>query len=248
MSIKVAIFDLDGTLIDTESIKIFLFNYLGQIGFDKVQAKQIYKNARDFGGKNKFSLNVFKNEVINNTKMCGRDFDEMAWGKMISGLNNLEKNILVEGVEDVFSFFKERDIPTYILTLGVKEWQIDKIKLSGLDKIVLSEGVMLEECDNIICTENEDVRQGKILEIKNILSKFDLASAENIIFFNDKPDETDKILEEFPGMHAFLRKDYRNLSYRDEDYESIVNLDRVIKISNNFNFIDDLKKHYGNIK
>ena len=201
MTTKVAIFDLDATLIDTETLKENLIDFLiKSYNFSKNEAWEMYNKARDDKGKNTFSLERL-GEVL------GEE------GKLNEWFEKIETNLLIKGAGEIINFFVENKVPIYILTLGVKKWQMDKIKKSGLDKFLTEE--------NIKFTDEEDARKGKEKEIQEILKGLNISSAEGIIFFNDKPDETIELLKKFPEMRVIIRREQRDNRYQDEDYEKI---------------------------
>jgi len=153
--LKAAIFDLDSTLIDTQIIKKRLFDFLMEAyNFSKDEVKEIYENARvDNKGKNTFSLERLEKVIKDGDKKLAKWFEKT------------EMDLLIEGVDKILSFFRVNKIPIYILTLGVKRWQLDKIKKSGLGDLLTK-----PEKKNIKFTDEEDSTKGKEEEIRKILN------------------------------------------------------------------------------
>lgn len=229
MRIKAALFDLDNTLIRTEVIKNKLFDFLENCGLDSKHARAVYNEARDNNGKNKFSLENFKKVAENYV-----DFNLNEWDKLISDLKSAKGQLLVEGAKELLIFLQENKIPVYVLTLGVKEWQLFKIKKFFIDKLI--------DEKNIKYTDEEDSKKGKIKEIKEILKELNLPNADGVVLFNDKPDETGELLEEFQEMNAFVRREKGDLRYDDDSFENMKNKKRVLKISDKLNFLEELKQ------
>ena len=235
--IKAAIFDLDSTLVDTETLKEYLFDFLAVCGFHGDKATAAYKSARDANGRNQFTLDNFKEKVKTLCVKEGVKFDENDWQKMEKELRGKKESLLIDGVKEVLQFLKDKKVPFYILTLGVPEWQKEKIRLAGLDKILLNKGEDLEDCKSIRYTIHEDAKEGKIKEIKSILQIVNSKNGEGIIFFNDKPDETKEIMAEFPQMKVFVRREIRDKRFSDQDFEELKNMPQVAQVSKKFNFL-----------
>lgn len=235
--IKAAIFDLDSTLVDTETLKEYLFDFLAVCGFHGDKATAAYKSSRDANGRNQFTLDNFKEKV---KTLCVKEdvkFDENDWQKMEKELRGKKESLLIDGVKEVLQFLKDKKVPFYILTLGVPEWQKEKIRLAGLDKILLNKGENLDDCKNIRYTIHEDAKEGKVKEIKSILQTVNSKDGEDVIFFNDKPDETKEIMAEFPQMKVFVRREIRDKRFSDQDFKELENMPQVIQVSEKFNFL-----------
>ncbi|OGH59514.1 MAG: hypothetical protein A2725_01690 [Candidatus Magasanikbacteria bacterium RIFCSPHIGHO2_01_FULL_33_34] len=231
--IKVAIFDLDSTLIYTQKIKEYIFNFIKQISGESDRfAIQVYNDVRNDAGKITFNLINLKSKL----KKSIKNFDENKWKEFEDSFNKVDKSLLIAGAEDLLKFFKGREIPIYILTLGVEDWQKIKIKFSGLEKIL---GV---DFKNLKYTNEEDSKKGKVKEIREILKELNLENCKDILFFNDRPDETKKIMEEFPDLQVFIRREKNDKRHGDNDFIDLARDKNVIKISNDLNLIDDIKK------
>lgn len=245
MNIKAAIFDLDGTLINTEIIKDILFSFLSSCGFDKESAYKIYKSARGKDGKSNFTLENLKKEIVANVEngeYPNTVFSDENWNKMIKSLDDLQDKLLVEDAKEIISFLLSKKIPVFLLTLGSPEWQKKKIVLSGLDKILCEKNETLDESKKIICTSYEETEKGKIDEIDNILDSINNFDGDGVILFNDKPDETEKIINTYPKMRFFIRREVRDIRYIEKDFERLQKNEQVLKISNSLNFVDEIKK------
>jgi hypothetical protein len=241
--IKATIFDLDSTLFDTETLKEYLFDFLAVCGFRGGKAVAVYKSARDANGKNQFTLDNFKEKLKIRCAEEKVNFNESDWQKMEKELRSKKEELLIGGVKEVLQFLKDKKVPFYILTLGVSEWQKEKIRLAGLDKILLNKGENLNECKNIKYTVHEDAKEGKIKEIRDILQEVGPKDGEGIMFFNDKPDETKEIIMEFPQMKVFVRREIRDKRFSDRDFEELRNMPQVVQISEQFDFLKNIKNN-----
>ncbi|MDP2693159.1 MAG: HAD family hydrolase [bacterium] len=231
--IKAAIFDLDSTLINTQEIKNNIFNLIREIsGAEDERAMQIYNKVRNKGGEITFSLESLKTGL----KASVENFDNKIWEEFESRFNTLDKGLLIDGAEELLNFLKENSVPVYILTLGVEAWQGQKMKVSGL------EGVLGGEFKNVKYTVEEDPKKGKIKEIMEILLELNLENCANVLLFNDRPDETEDIMKEFPGLRVFIRREKGDIRHIDKDFDNLAKNKNVIKISDDLNFIDEIKK------
>lgn len=239
--LKAAIFDLDGTLVDTETLKEYLFDFLSVCGFDDEKAMMIYKITRDVNGKNQFTLDNFKEKLKMFCAEKNVNFNENDWQKMVKKLRN-EEGLLIDGVKEVFQFLKDKKIPFYILTLGVRQWQREKMRLAGLDKILFERGEEQETSKKIKYTIAANTKEGKIKEVYKIMAEINSKQGENVIFFNDKPDETKEIMKEFTQMKVFVRRENRDKRFSEQDFEELGNMPQVIQVSEKFDFIGKIQK------
>ena len=83
--IKVAIFDLDSTLIYTQKIKEYIFNFIKQISGESDRfAIQVYNDVRNDAGKITFNLINLKSKL----KKSIKNFDENKWKEFEDSLVN----------------------------------------------------------------------------------------------------------------------------------------------------------------
>jgi len=233
MAIKAAIFDLDATLIDTERIKKDIIDFIvSGFGLNKKQALEVYKNSRKENEKNIFSLESLKKE----TKKIAKDFSEEKWASFVSDFNQPDKSLLINGVSDILAYLSQEKIPVFVLTLGVKEWQDIKIERSGLKNL------LGKDFGNIKYTEEEDARAGKIKEIREILKELGADDCREVLFFNDKPDETLEIMGEFPELRVFVRREKNDKRYSGRDFKKLEKNKNILKVSGDLNLVDDIKK------
>jgi len=219
MVIKAAIFDLDATLIDTQVIKSKLVEFLmDSCGFSKEGVLDIYKKVRNKDGRNTLSLEMFEDVLkrgVESGEYPPECFNEHKLAELKEWIGTPDESLVINGADKLLTFFKENKIPVYIITLGVRKWQLDKIKKTGLDKFFMGRE------ENIKSTEEEDTTKGKAKEIGSILNELKIPDAKNILFFNDRPDETLNLLKIFPEMKVIVRREKKDLRHSAEDYEGL---------------------------
>ncbi len=204
--IKAIVFDLDNTLIGTEKIKDLFYQLAMDHGCSEREAREIYINAREKRGKIKISLESFGRFLELELKKAGKNFSDKLFEQTNTKLRS--GSLLFSGVRGLLGQLMKKEIPIYLLSLGVREWQEKKIKWAGLDKFFPS--------DNIIFTDNSSVKEGKAEALKRIFgSDF---NGTGVVLVNDKPDESEELLEMFPRLRVFLRQEVRDKRYKEIDF------------------------------
>lgn len=221
--IEKAIFDLDNTLFDTELVKNYFREVVKDYGFSP---EEIFKEVKRNDGQVTYRgfVDVMDRKLFSR-KICSLNSYNL-WIKEIE-----EKVKPTQGATEVLQILTKYQIENYLLTLGVKDWQIKKIEWINLSNYF--------KFENIFFTE--DSACGKIEEIKKIIGE---SEGEKVVFFNDKPDETENILEVFPKMRAFLRREEKDERYTEQDFINLKQRfnERVIWSNNLKNIIPDLFK------
>ena len=231
--IKAAIFDLDSTLINTQKIKERIFDFIKDFsGFDNADTTKLYKAARSRGGEITFSLNSLEAQLRARVK----DFNRRRWTDFVDRFDREDGSLIIAGAIELINFLKAKKIPIYILTLGVAAWQESKLRYSGLDKILGESG------ENIKFTTEERTERGKVKEIKEILRELKLKNCADIIFFNDRPDETRAILAAFPELRVIVRREKKDKRHSDRDFEELKRNQQVIKVAVDLNLIKEIKE------
>ncbi len=214
MSYNIIIFDLDNTLIQTEDIKLAIFAHLKKIGLEDKVIKHCYGKAKENEeGENTFTLNHFAGELQRETGLAIDMPMEMF----------THEHMQVAGAKAALAACTESGKPTYILTLGVPEWQKEKLGLVGLDAFVRDAGVQL-----LITT---DVRDGKAKQIEELVKEHGCDEGDGMLLVNDKPDETERLLEIFPKLHAYVRREKDDARYSEAQFAKLSDHERVAGVS-----------------
>ena len=206
--IKAVIFDFDNTLFDTEKIKLAMYGFAESWGFSPTEAEDIYQEARGSNGQPiKISLVSFSEALGEHLKKKQKIFWpeklETAVGRII------EEDSLLAGATDLLGFCQQKNLEMCLLSLGVKEWQEEKVNGSKIGQFF--------EANKIFFTDDQKV--GKVEMLKKIFGGNFIGSGA--IIFNDKPDETRDLLLEFPQLIAFIRIEERDLRYQEKDFENL---------------------------
>jgi phosphoglycolate phosphatase-like HAD superfamily hydrolase len=198
--------DFDNTLYDTETLKELFYNIITVHNIDLEEAKKIYKISRDSDGiKASLNLDNFILKVRENLKNKDKELNKTEVDKIIKEINR--RKLVLPDANGLLRKLRKKERKMILLSLGEEEFQKHKLKKSGLERFF----------DEVVITD--DVNQGKIIEIKRILNGEEL----DILFFNDKPDETDLILQKFPNLRAIVRRELRDERYCNEDFEELSN-------------------------
>ena len=203
----IVLFDLDNTLIDTQRIKQEVF-YASAISFglSEAEAKDIYQSVRNIDGKVILSPQNF---AVKLSVRVGESSDVIE-AKMYEKLKQIGKNLCISGAIELLHGVQKEKLDMYIMTLGVHSWQKEKIQYAGLDMFFPKEKRILPALD--LSEEN-----AKTIALENFFGK--KIYEEESILFNDKPEETAKILETYPRMNAFVRYDTNDERFSKKDFE-----------------------------
>ncbi|GEM_PF-1049694 len=214
---KTALFDLDGTLVDTEEIKTEFRNIAIEHGFSEDEAKNIYNEARTKGHEIAITFDYFLLVLREKLKERNLELDSTLLQKYRERLDKLPRP--VDGAKELVEAGIKDSDEYWLISLGVPEWQAKKIKSSGLDKYFrVSDDEKGES--NVICTVNNhpDARKSEAIKDKFGGENF---TGEGFVIFNDKPWETARMLRAFPQMIAFTPKVAGDSRYGEEDFEEV---------------------------
>jgi len=222
LSFMNVVFDFDNTLFQTERLKQALYVIVEERGFSHDEAVHIYLNARQKNNEITFSIVNFCDVL--NVAIDKNKTSEHVTPSFIR--NELFQHVgLVDGAMELLSLLKKHDIAPHLLSLGVSEWQHEKVALAKLDTFF--------DPVHIVYTSN--ILEGKVDALR-LLFGIDFDGADTYLF-NDKPDETKNILDAFPKLRVYLRRDSTDTRYTKEDFDVLVKTygDRVM-------YADDLNQ------
>ncbi len=205
---EIIVFDFDNTLFDTEKIKRRISEIPQLYGeFTPAEVNAIYRSARDDGEKSVFTIERY-------VMMLERALEEKGLRHDRATLQNMDVQLLegiqlFSGVKELLAFWKEKNLPMYLLSLGVVEWQQQKVTVSGADAFFPS--------SHMIFTTNG--KNGKEHQLTYIASQ--LGERKKILLYNDKPDETARLLDAIPQLSAMVHRHIEDLRYSDTDFAAL---------------------------
>ncbi len=202
------VFDFDNTLFETEALKKVLFAIGEEHGFSPEKSHAIYEEARALDGQATFSIQMFCDVLQEKQQVSG---DEQASVSPVLVRERIFHDVkLVAGARELLVELQARGVSLFLLSLGVPEWQKEKVDIAGIEQFFNDQ--------NIIYTT--DIHKGKIDMLREQFG--DEFTGKDVIIFNDKPDETREMLQEFPELRAYLRRDEADERYTEQDFESVV--------------------------
>jgi hypothetical protein len=200
----ILVFDFDNTLFDTEELKRTMYRAAIECGLTPVEAREVYNRARGgVSGKITISIDSFFKELSAHIRTTGEEFDEKKTVMLKQWLVDHGSELVFAGVDDFLLKVTKR-FSCYLISLGVPTWQQEKINLSGLVKYFSEDKMVL----------TDDVDTGKHAVLTKLFGKD--TGRSNIILFNDKPDESEDLLNNFPNIMMYIRRDMRDERYLDE--------------------------------
>ncbi len=206
-TIKRIIFDFDNTLFDTEALKD-IFWHMGSIhGYSFDETQEIYKKARVHGDVITIAIGSFLMALKEHCIRDGKDYNDKKIEHIMTKLTRSQH--MLPGAQELLTFCKNKSTELYLLTLGVAAWQEEKVKNSGIDQFFAA--------DHIVYTD--DINMGKEKALRELFG--DDFKGNDTIFFNDKPDETDNLLQQFPGLFMFVKREVRDGRYTEGDFVTL---------------------------
>ena len=220
--IEHVVFDFDSTLFDTEKKKHGFYEIAKCHGYTLEEAKAMYDESRAIGNRMMISIAGFLSVLRERLARDGKQFQAKEVSEIIDWLN---KGVgLLPGAKALLEFSRRQGIPRLLLSLGVREWQAEKVVKSGVDTYFSPE--------DIVYTDFLDV--GKITIIRDRFGAS--CDGRGLVIFNDKPDETREILRAFPKMFAYVRREVRDDRYEEKDF-----IELRKEFSGRVIFADDLR-------
>src|SRR3989338_7782032 len=178
--IEHVVFDFDSTLFDTEKKKHGFYEIAKCHCYTLEEAKAMYDESRAIGNRMMISIAGFLSVLRERLARDGKQFQAKEVSEIIDWLN---KGVgLLPGAKALLEFSRRHGIPRLLLSLGVREWQAEKVVKSGVDTYFSPE--------DIVYTDFLDV--GKITIIRDRFGAS--CDGRGVVLFNDKPDETRDML------------------------------------------------------
>lgn len=199
------VYDLDSTLIDAERVKWFFRQLALRHGFTEEEARGIYKQARnEEDGKIAITDERFLFFLKETLEKQGKQLDNKIVEEVFSEVEEEREKLLFPGAVELIEFCEQRKIKNSLLSLGVKDWQKKKMHWVGLDKFFNDK--------NTVFTVEEN--GGKREALQKLFGKD--FSGEGVVLFNDRPDESGELLDIFPDLKIFVRRDMNDIRHDDE--------------------------------
>jgi len=202
------IFDFDNTLFDTESLKQSWYEMACVHGYTHTDAEEIYRQSRVNGARMAVSMSAYITALRMRVEQDGKTF---LFVEVSDSIERMKQGpSLLPGARMLLAYCVKHDLDRYILSLGVREWQEEKIARAGVSRYIPSA--------NIMYTDSIDT--GKIQLLRERFGE-DFSGADTILW-NDKPDETATLLDAFPQLIAFVRREVRDVRYPRSSYDSLL--------------------------
>lgn len=209
--VKNVVYDLDDTLIDAERVKWFFRQLAVRHGFTEKQAQEIYKQARnEEDGKIAITDERFLQFLEETLGRQGKQLNNEIVEEVFSEVEKEKEKLLFPGAVELIEFCKQQKIENSLLSLGVKEWQKKKMGWVGLDKFFNDK--------NTVFTVEES--GGKREALQKLFGK-DFAG-KGVVLFNDRPDESGELLDAFPGLKIFVRRDTGDTRHNEEVWDGFM--------------------------
>jgi phosphoglycolate phosphatase-like HAD superfamily hydrolase len=201
------VFDFDNTLFDSEAKKQGLYRIAEVHGYSLAEAMEFYDKARVRQEKIMMSLSSYVDVLREALQRDGKLFLAGDVSDIISHMRRGDG--LLPGATELLKTVQKKMIPLYLLTLGVREWQEEKVEQSGIVKYFSK--------DNIIYTEL--LNEGKKQSLKELFgSDF---TGQDTLLVNDKASETMELLAAFPDLVALVRVELRDPRNSAAEYEQL---------------------------
>lgn len=234
--VKNVVYDLDNTLIDAERVKWFFRQLALRHGFTEEESREIYRQARnEEDGKIAITDERFLRFLEETLTKQGKQLDNEIVEKVFSEVEKEKEKLLFPGAVELIEFCKQQKIENSLLSLGVKEWQKKKMRWVGLDKFFHDK--------NTVFTVEED--GGKREALQKLFGKD--FTGEGVVLFNDRPDESGELLDTFPGLKIFVRRDMSDTRHNEEVWGEFMKKyeGRAIVATDLKNLLEKFKEYVG---
>lgn len=195
MTLHTVCFDLDRTLVDTEIIKTFLHELAVAYGITKKTEREALYRSLEKEGRMRFTLAAYESVLSKLGSAANRKSGRTAGKKIRKILGEIGEKLAVKGAREMLLWCQQNKIQPVLLTLGVKDWQMQKLHWSHLPAYFSPK--------NMLFTDRRDMTRGKLALAKKYFRKN--PSGEGVAWVNDRPEEIDAFLTNFPKSIAFLR-------------------------------------------
>lgn len=189
--IERVVFDFDNTLYQTEKLKAKFYAMAEIHGYTRQEAKDIYNEARVASERIIINLSSYLVILREQIQADGLTFLNEEVSEIIKKVGHGDG--LIPYARELLKHTHEQGLDMYLLSLGVKEWQEEKVEQAKISQF-FPEG-------HIVFTDT--IKGGKVSVLKELFGQEFTGSGT--VIFNDKPDETRTMLEAFPEIIAFLR-------------------------------------------
>lgn len=232
-SLRRVVFDFDNTLYQTEKLKAQFYAMAEIHGYTREEAKDIYNAARVASERIIINLSSYLVVLREQIQADGLEFLNEEVSEIITHVGKGDG--LLPYARELLKYSYESGMDMYLLSLGVKEWQEEKVAQAKIAQYF--------DDGHIIYTDQ--IKGGKGVVLRELFGP-EFTGVDTAIF-NDKPNETKELLDEFPDMVAFLRyeeKDDRyspiNFDVLERDYpgrvvwsEDLRELQRILELVTN---------------
>lgn len=201
------VFDFDNTLFDSEIKKQGLYRMAQVHGYSLDEAMVLYDKARVRQEKIMMSLSSYVDVLRESLQQDNKPFLAGDVSEIISGMKSGDG--LLPGARDLLGYCRDKMIPLYLLSLGVREWQTEKVEQSGIAEFFSK--------SNIIYTDV--LHEGKKRALRELFGED--FTGRGTLLFNDKADETMELLRTFPELTALVRVELRDPRNKQEHYDRL---------------------------